>query len=71
MSEQTSFFQRPVGGILGAVALLLLWAFPAMAAMHLDVPARAARGDAIRVQASGDGPVRPVTVFWLARTPRL
>ena len=50
MSEQTSFFQRPVGGILGAVALLLLWAFPAMAAMHLDIPARAARGDAIRVQ---------------------
>lgn len=67
MPEQFSFFQRPLGGILGAVALLLLWAFPAMAAMHLDVPARAARGDAIRVQASGDGPARPVTVFWLER----
>lgn len=67
MPEQTSFFQRPVGGILGAVALLLLWAFPAMAAMHLDVPARAARGDAILVQAFGDGPARPVTVFWLER----
>ena len=67
MPEQFSLFQRPVSGILGAVALLLLWAFPAMAAMHLDVPARAARGDAIRVQASGDGPARPVTVFWLER----
>ena len=45
MPEQSSFFQRPVSGILGAAALLLLWSFPAMAAMHLDVPARAARGD--------------------------
>ena len=67
MPEQSSFFQRPVSGILGAVVLFLLWSFPAMAAMHLDVPARAARGDAIRVQVSGDGPARPVTVFWLKR----
>ena len=67
MPEQSSFFQRPVSGILGAVVLFLLWSFPAMAAMHLDVPARAARGDAIRVQVSGDGPARPVTVFWLER----
>ena len=67
MPEQSSFFQRPVSGILGAAALLLLWSFPAMAALHLDVPVRAARGDAIRVQVSGDGPARPVTVFWLER----
>lgn len=67
MPEQSSFFQRPVSGILGAVVLLLLWSFPVMAAMHLDVPARAARGDAIRVQVSGDGPACPVTVFWLER----
>ena len=67
MPEQSSFFQRPVSGILGAAVLLLLWSFPVMAAMHLDVPARAARGDAIRVQVSGDGPARPVTVFWLER----
>ena len=67
MPEQSSFFQRPVSGILGAVVLFLLWSFPAMAAIHLDVPARAARGDAIRVQVSGDGPACPVTVFWLER----
>ena len=67
MSEQSSFFQRPGSGILGTVILLLLWAVPAVAAMHLELPARAARGDAIRVQTSGDGPVLPVTVSWLER----
>lgn len=38
-----------------------------MSAMHLEVPARAARGDAIHVQISGDGAARPVTVSWLGR----
>lgn len=41
MSEQSSFFQRPGSGILGTVILLLLWAVPAVAAMHLKLPARA------------------------------
>ncbi len=40
MSEQSSFFQRPGSGILGTVILLLLWAIPAVAAMHLELPRR-------------------------------
>lgn len=47
--------------------LVLLCALPALAGMRLEVPQRAARGDALQVRVAGEGPVSSLTVRWLER----
>lgn len=59
--------RRPLLAVLWLLYLILVCAVPAMASLRLDVPPQAARGDAVRVRALGDGPAGPLTVGWLAR----